>query len=102
MSSQLLALADALDSREPAMIARTVEAVIRTRGIASLAVAGGVDQPRLKAALRTLAPEDCSFLREIVTKLLAETALQAPDGAITGDAAQLPDGTTAARGLRDP
>ena len=75
--SQLLALGDALSSREPAMIASTVDAVIRTRGVDSLATAGGVDSARLRQAVRTLGPDDLGFLNALVERLLAESNFQA-------------------------
>ncbi|WP_199554187.1 hypothetical protein [Sandaracinobacteroides hominis] len=74
-SSQLLALGDALDSRQPAAIARTLEMVLRIRGMDSLAIAGGVDRAYLRAALVRLAPEDCDLLRKLVAQLLADVSL---------------------------
>ncbi len=74
--SQLLALGDALDSRELAMISHILEAVIRVRGMDSLAVAGGMNRSRLRSAIRTLGPEDCSLLRSLVAKLLADLEVQ--------------------------
>ena len=99
--SQLLALGDALDSREPEMISHTISAVIRVRGIDSLALAGGVSRDRLRSAIQLLQPEDCALLRELVAKLLAGLDAQA-GGAISGDAAHSPMDGAADNGLRGP
>ncbi|TPE63090.1 hypothetical protein FJQ54_04390 [Sandaracinobacter neustonicus] len=100
--SQLLALGDALDSQERAMISRTIEAVIRVRGMDSLAIAGGVSRDRLRSAIRGLGSEDCALLRSLVARLLAALEVQELDKAIRGDASHSPAAVAADKGLRGP
>jgi DNA-binding phage protein len=70
--SQLLALADALLSGEIRMITAAFEAVVRTRGIDSLAAAGGLDRLRLREAISKLSPVDQALLTKMVMRLLRE------------------------------
>ena len=100
--SQLLALGDALDSQKRSMISHTIEAVIRVRGIDSLAIAGGVTRHRLRSAIQRLGSEDCTLLRSLVARLLAALEVQELDKAIRGDASHSPAAVAADKGLRGP
>ena len=77
--SQLLALADALDSCDPAMISGAFAEVVRTRGLDSLAAAAGLQRMRLRQAIRDLLPDDRLLLRELVGRLVAGLGDQPAD-----------------------
>lgn len=77
--SQLLALADALDSQDAAMISAAFAEVLRTRGLESLAVAGGLQRLQLRDAIRDLQPPQRILLRQLVSRLVAGLRDQAAD-----------------------